>query len=95
MEVKMVVENKPKLVRISSIFGGGFAIIGLGFYLYCYKVASRFPEEATGRIYEFDYHGTLLYLNKFEYYTLIGIPITALLFGIVTAILMKYKVIKL
>ena len=91
----MVVKNKPQLVRISSIFGGSFAIIGLSFYLYCYNVASRFPIESAGRIYEFDYHGTLLYLNKFEYYTLYGIPITALLFGIVTAILMKLKVIKL
>jgi hypothetical protein len=89
-----VLENKNQLLRVSSIVGASFAVIWLGFWVYCYKVAPRFPVEAVGRIYELNSHGTSLYLNKFEYYTFYGIPIVFLLFGIITAILMKYKIIK-
>jgi RHS repeat-associated protein len=45
----------------------------------------------TGPQYELDNHGTILFLNKFEYYVFYGIPVVFLLFGIVSAIYLKYR----
>ncbi len=88
----MVVNKESNdLVRYSSFVGLAFVIIWLGFAGYCYETAPRIPIEESNRVYPINYHGTSIYLNKFEYVTLFAIPGAFLLLGIVSAIFMNNK----
>jgi hypothetical protein len=90
-----VQDKNKRLTRISSIIGGSFAAIWFSFDEYCFQTAPRFPIEEVGRIYSMNHHGTFIYLTKAEYFTWYGIPACFLLLGITSAILMKYKIIRI
>jgi hypothetical protein len=87
----MDVKNKKSIVRSSCYLGGFFASIWLGFWGYCYITAPRHPIEDLGRVFELDNHGTILYLNKFEYYTFYGLPVALLIFGIISYLYLKLR----
>ena len=80
-----------RLKRISTAFGLAWIILYGGFWIYLYEYAPRVPIEASNRIYAVNNHGAFLYLNKTEYITLYAIPITFLLIGVVSAIVMKIQ----
>lgn len=84
-------ELDSKLLRYSSAVGITFAVIWLGFWSYCYQIAPRVPDEFNNRLYPVNFHGTAIYLNEFEYYTLYAIPLTALLVGVVSAVFLRFK----
>ncbi len=46
---------------------------------YCRITAPRVPNQEQGRIYEKDYHGTIIYLNRTEYILMFALPGTGFL----------------
>jgi hypothetical protein len=76
-------------LRISSYVGLTFGIIWGGFWYYCYFTAPRMPLPEQNRVYPLNAHGTLIYLNFAEHITLWIIPISFLLIGAVSAIMIK------
>ncbi|MBA2494659.1 MAG: hypothetical protein H0V31_08190 [Acidobacteria bacterium] len=60
-------DNKKKnFIYYASFIGVAFAIAWGGFMEYCRVNAPRVPNEASGRIYPKNYHGTIVYLNLTE-----------------------------
>jgi|tagenome__1003787_1003787.scaffolds.fasta_scaffold20657487_2 hypothetical protein len=82
---------RKTFLRYSSIVGGTFALIWFGFWEYCYQVGSRFPDQTNGRVFDINYHGTIIYLSQTEYYILYAIPVTGLLIGVISALIIKLR----
>jgi hypothetical protein len=87
----MIVENKKKS-GVSTAIGGLIVMLTwFGFWQYCYLVAPRVPDEAKNRVYAENYHGTTIYLTLTEYVILWGIPVVALLIGLIFFLVKKYR----
>ena len=77
--------------KIINIFGGLFAITWGGFWAYCFYTAPRIPSEGVGRIYDVNFHGTSIYLTRWEYLTLLAIPIFFICIGILSAVYLRIR----
>jgi hypothetical protein len=83
--------DEEKRLKYASIIGPIICLILFGSWAYCLYSGRSTPNEVTNRIYEVNFHGTILYVNGLAYYSLWGIPVAALVAGIVSAIVIKYR----
>jgi hypothetical protein len=88
--VKLAVNNQPaehSVRRIILIIAATALITGIGLLLYIDYGAGlpRIPDASTGRIFEINVHGTVLYATRWEYW----VPKALMFAGIITALLAR------
>lgn len=87
----VVISGKSKkiLYRVSYI-GVFFAVVWGGLMTYLGTYAPTVSDEAAGRVYAYNYHGTIVYLNLMEQVLRFAIPGVGFLAFFILMIVERY-----
>lgn len=82
-------KNSTVLFNLSYIGVIIFAVWGV-FLVYLGTYAPTAPDEIAGRIYQYNYHGTVVYMTLTEKILQYALPGGAVLFGIILNIIDRH-----
>jgi len=87
-------EKKKRFIFYSSLVGVLFFISWGVFLEYCRIYRPTSPDETVGMVYEKNFHGKIVYLDKIDEFLVYGLPVAGFLVLAALFSVSRYSLVK-